>query len=89
MFTECLLYDWTLRVVRCPRPKSLLLTYCVTHPKLACGEESGSLSELLLGTFLVVQWLRIHLPKLWTRVPSLVQEDPMCHRATKPMHHNY
>ena len=24
-----------------------------------------------------------------TRVRALVQEDPTCHGATKPMHHNY
>ena len=24
-----------------------------------------------------------------TRVPGLVREDPTCHRATKPVHHNY
>ena len=24
-----------------------------------------------------------------TRVQSLVQEDPICHGATKAMHHNY
>ena len=24
-----------------------------------------------------------------TWVQSLIQEDPTCHRATKPVHHNY
>ena len=24
-----------------------------------------------------------------TRVQSLIQEDPTCHRATKPVSHNY
>ena len=38
---------------------------------------------------LVVQWLRIHLPMQGTRVRALVQEDPMCYGATKPVHHNY
>ena len=41
------------------------------------------------GTFLVVQWLRIHLPMQGTRVRSMVQEDPTCHRTTKSMPHNY
>ena len=41
------------------------------------------------GTSLVAQWLRICLPMQGTRVRSLVQEDPTCRRATKPMHHNY
>ena len=33
----------------------------------------------------VVQWLRIHIAVQGTLVPSLVQEDPSCHGATKPM----
>ena len=38
---------------------------------------------------LVAQWLRIHLPVQGTQVQALVQEDPTCRGATKPMHHNY
>ena len=38
---------------------------------------------------LVAQWLRICLPMQGTRVRALVREDPTCHRATKPMSHNY
>ena len=38
---------------------------------------------------LVVQWLRIRLPMQGTRVQALVREDPTCHRATKPVRHNY
>ena len=38
---------------------------------------------------LVVQWLRIRLPMQGTQVQALVWEDPTCHRATNPMHHNY
>ena len=41
------------------------------------------------GTSLVAQWLRIHLPMQGTQVRALVQEDPTCHRATKPVCHNY
>ena len=41
------------------------------------------------GTSLVAQWLRIHLPMQGTWVRVLVQEDPTCCRATKPMCHNY
>ena len=40
-------------------------------------------------TSLVVQWLRICLPKQGTQVPSLVWEDPTCHGASKPVCHNY
>ena len=43
----------------------------------------------VLGTFLVVQWLRILLPMQGTRVRSLVQEDTTWRGATKPRHHNY
>ena len=41
------------------------------------------------GTSLVVQWLRICLPMQGTQVWALVREDPTCHGATNPMHHNY
>ena len=38
---------------------------------------------------LVAQWLRIRLPMQGTRVRALVQEDPTCCGATKPVSHNY
>ena len=41
------------------------------------------------GGSLVVQWLRIRLPMQGTQVRALVQEDPTCHGATKPVSHNY
>ena len=41
------------------------------------------------GASLVAQWLRIHLPMQETWVRALVQEDPTCRGATKPVHHNY
>ena len=37
----------------------------------------------------MAQWLRICLPTQAAWVWSLVREDPTCHGATKPMHHNY
>ena len=40
-------------------------------------------------TSLVAQWLRIRLLMQGTRVQALVWEDPTCHGATKPVHHNY
>ena len=40
-------------------------------------------------TSLVAQWLRIRLPMQGTRVRSLIQEDPTCRVATKPVRHNY
>ena len=42
-----------------------------------------------LRASLVVQWLRICLPMQGTLVRALVREDPTCHRATKPVRHNY
>ena len=40
-------------------------------------------------TSLVVQWLRIHLPKEGTRVQSLVQQDSTYYGATEPVSYNY
>ena len=45
--------------------------------------------KLVSGTSLVAQWLRIHLPMQGTWVRALIREDPTCHRATKPVRHNY
>ena len=42
-----------------------------------------------MGASLVVQRLRICLPMQGTRVRALVQEDPTCRGATKPVRHNY
>ena len=42
-----------------------------------------------IGTSLVAQWLRIHLPMQGTRVWALVQGDPTCHGVTKPVRHSY
>ena len=47
------------------------------------------LKRVNTGTSLLAQWLRILLPTQRTRVQSLVQEDPTCCGATKPMCHNY
>ena len=43
----------------------------------------------MFGTYPVAQWLRIRLPMQETQVRSLVQEDPTCRGATKPVCHNY
>ena len=37
---------------------------------------------------LVAQWQRIQLPMQETSVQSLIQEEPTCHEATKPVYHN-
>ena len=42
-----------------------------------------------IGTSLVAQWLIIRLPVQGTRIRALVQEDPTCRGAAKPVRHNY
>ena len=42
-----------------------------------------------LRTPLVVLWLQIRPPMQKTWVQSLVQEDPPCLGAAKPVHHSY
>ena len=49
----------------------------------------GSLIKGVYRASLVEQCLRICLPMHGTRVWALVQEDPTCCGATKPVHHNY
>ena len=53
------------------------------------GHVNHYLQNLITGTSLVAQWLRIHLPMQGTQVRALVREDPTCRGATKPSHHNY
>ena len=45
--------------------------------------------NLMVGTSLAVQWLRLRLPMQGTQVRALVWEDPTCRGATGPMSHNY
>ena len=70
-------------------------THTYTHSKnqiitwLKKGSSPQKTQNRTTRASLVVQWLRIHLPMQETWVQALVQEDPTCHRATKPVHHNY
>ena len=50
---------------------------------------SWPLKILNAGTSLVGYWLRIRMPVQGASVRALVWEDPTCHGATKPVHHNY
>ena len=50
---------------------------------------SEGLIKIPLGTSLVAQWIRIHLPMQGTWVRSLVREDSTCCGAAEPMHHSY
>ena len=54
--------------------------------KLPESDEGHQFKNLSWGTSLVVQGLRILLPTWGTPVGFLVQEDPKCHGATKPVH---
>ena len=47
------------------------------------GEDAGEMTTKY-WTSLMVQRLRICLPKQWTRVQFLVREDPTSRGATKP-----
>ena len=53
------------------------------------GGDRKSFKKIEVGASLVAQWLRIRLPMQGTQVQALVQEDPTCHGATKPVCHNY
>ena len=56
---------------------------------ITCKEIEVVIKNLPIGTSLVAQWLRTRLPMQGTRVRALVQEDPTCCGATKPMCQNY
>ena len=61
----------------------------IERNELLTHDTSYYIRNIMLGTYLVVQWLRIRLPMQGTQVRALVQEDPTCRGATKPMCHNY
>ena len=63
------------------------LRSCMLHS--AAKKNKNKIFFKMEGSSLMVQWLRIHLPMQGTGVQSLVQEDPTCHGATKPVRHNY
>ena len=79
------------------------MTLCIENPKVFTHTQilqliskfskgtglKMDIKKSITGTSLVAQWLRICLPMQETRVRSLVWEDPACHRATKPVCHNY
>ena len=72
--------DSTIRQVSSNSKNSVIL-----HVALPKQLESKYSSRDFPG----IQWLRIHLPMQGTWVQSLVQENPTCDGATKPMHGNY
>ena len=61
-----------------------------SRDKAPCfAQRKNSYNDVGCRTSLVVQWLRIHLPMQGTQVWSLIWEDPICFRATKPVGHKY
>ena len=63
-----------------------------SHDKISMDKElllTDEQKKWFLGTSLVAQWLRIRLPVQGTQVSTLVQEDPTCRGAYKPVRHNY
>ena len=52
-------------------------------PSLKLTLNSITNKKQFLRTFLVVQWLRIHLPKQGTGILSLIWEDSTCCETTK------
>ena len=66
-----------------------LFTIARTWKQPKCPLREEWIKQMWYRTSVVVQWLRIHLPMQGTWVQALVQEDPTCRGATKPMCHNY
>ena len=58
-------------------------SHAATKDPACCDEDPTCRASL------VAQWLRLCLPLQGTRVRALVQEDPTCCGATKPVCHNY
>ena len=52
-------------------------------------QQLGVFQNVKVGASLVAQWLGVCLLVQGARVRALVWEDPVCHGATKPVHHNY
>ena len=50
--------------------------------------EHGTMESHQMGAYLVVQWVRICIAASETLIQSLVQENPICQGAMKPVHHN-
>ena len=61
----------------------------VTAPGFKLYHKAIVIKTVWDWTSLVVQWLRIHLPRQETRIQSLVWEDSTCCGANKPVGHNY
>ena len=82
--------DWEFRFSRC---KLLHIEWINNREPYSISEINHNRKEYLkiyiYAASLVAQWLWIRLPMQGTRVQALVQEDPTCRGATKPVRHNY
>ena len=61
----------------------------IDHRYVVADVKYLSWKILRIWSSLVAQWLRIRLSMQGTQVWALAREDPICHRATKPVCHNY
>ena len=90
MFNKCILNKWlNTWIYVC---MNQWMNSARTNTSWDTEEFSGSAVALkipLSGASLVAQWLGILLPMQGTQVRALVQEDPACRRAMKPVCHNY
>ena len=86
---ECKLIQPLWRTVwRFLKKLKIKLPYDTAIPLLGIYPEKTIIQKETWAS-LVAQWLRIRLPMQGTQVQALVQEDPTCHGATKPVSHNY
>ena len=61
----------------------------ISNGKTIINKQKCLLSKSTYQTSLVVQWIRIHLPRQWARVPSLVWEHSTCRGEPKIVCHNH
>ena len=72
-----------------------ILCFCAMWKQYLFKNEVGETSLVIhwlrtrLEDFPGDKWIGIHLPAQGTRARSLACEDPTCHGAAKPVHHDY
>ena len=86
---RCLNIKYFLKERNCKRMQGTRCIYFLSAYKYFIIPYEVSVTKKVWGPSLVAQWLRICLPMQGTQVRALVQEDPTCYGATKPVPHNY